>query len=146
MKKALELATEASDRGEVPVGALVVADGQLVAESGNRVEEELSALAHAEMLVLQDAAKKLRNWRLNGCTLYVTLEPCAMCASAIRLSRVSRVVYGAHDVRLGGFGTFIDLSSQSVFGPTPEITSGVLAEESAALLKGFFQKRREDKS
>ena len=144
MARALELAKEADQKGEVPVGALLVSENQIVAEGFNQVELTQSVSAHAEMLVLKEAAKKLANWRLEGCILYSTLEPCVMCASAIRMSRVSKVVYGAPDIRLGGFGSLVDLSPMTVFGKPPEVLSGVFAEESAELLKAFFRARRNE--
>ncbi|MCI5065474.1 nucleoside deaminase [bacterium] len=144
MREALSLAAEAASSGEVPVGALVVRSGEVIARGRNRVEERQSALAHAELLALEEASAVTGNWRLSDCTLYVSLEPCTMCASAIRLSRLSRVVYGAPDLRLGGFGSFLDLSSATLYGQPPEIVGGVLAEESARALRVFFQARRKE--
>ena len=142
MRRALELAVDAGVRGEVPVAAVLVQEDRIVAEGANEVEASFSALRHAEMICLEAAPKILKRWRLHDCTLFVTLEPCAMCAAALRYSRIGRIVYGAPDIRLGGLGSFTDLSTATVFGPPPLITSGVLADESAALLREFFQKRR----
>jgi tRNA(adenine34) deaminase len=142
MKEALRLAQEAAARGEVPVGAVLVRENQIIASHSNSVEADPSVTSHAELGVLRIGAEKCQNWRLSDCTLYVTLEPCIMCASAIRLSRVSRLVYGAPDLRLGGFGSYVDISKDTVFGPPPEIVSGVMQEESAYLLREFFRERR----
>lgn len=143
MKEALMLAQEAASRSEVPVGAVIVREGQIIARSSNTVEADPSVTSHAELQVLREAAKRCKNWRLTECTLYVTLEPCLMCASAIRLSRIPRIVYGAPDLRLGGFGSYRDISKDTVFGPLPEIVSGVLEDEAARLLREFFRERRE---
>jgi tRNA(adenine34) deaminase len=142
MQIALEMAKQAADIGEVPVGAVIVQGDKIIAKAYNRVESKPSATEHAELIAIRDASITLNKWRLLDCTLYVTLEPCVMCAAAIRLARIPRVVYGAPDIRMGGLGSLIDLKSQKVFGGIPEVVLGVMAEESAALLKNFFKTRR----
>lgn len=142
MHMALNLARQAGERGEVPVGAVIVRDNSIIAEGANLVETNFDASAHAELLAIRSASSTLANWRLEGCTLYVSLEPCPMCGMAIRLARLSRVVYGARDPRMGGHGSFLNLFTESSIGPLPHVLGGVLAEESSALLKEFFRKRR----
>ena len=141
MKKALELARQAAERGDVPVGAVVVRNGEIISEGFNRRVLCGSATAHAEVLAIEEACKKLGSWRLGGCTLYVTLEPCPMCAGAIINSRIDRVVFGAKDAKAGCFGTLINFNSYP-FNHKPKLTYGVCAEECAELLSEFFQKRR----
>lgn len=142
MQKALEKAEEAADRGEVPVGAIIVLEGRIIASEHNRVEELFDVSAHAEMLAIRSASKVLGNWRLLGATLYCTLEPCSLCASAMLLSRLSRVVYAAPDIRFGAAGSLIDLFKEP--HPCHHITpeKGPLGEASAELLRTFFQNRR----
>ena len=142
MDRALELAREAAEQGEVPVGALVVRDGVVLAEAHNLREQRQDPCAHAELLALQEAARRLGSWRLEGCTVVVTLEPCAMCAGAMVLARIERCVYGATDPRGGFLGTLGDLSSHPDLNHCFEVESGVRAEESAQLLKQFFRARR----
>lgn len=149
MLRCIELAKLAAQNGDVPVGAVVVrkfSDGEreceeIVGEGYNRREFDRSSLSHAEIIAIDEASKKLGGWRLVGCTLYVTLEPCAMCAGAVVNGRVERVVYGADDFRFGACGSCFDLFSQGL-NHTPEITRGVLKEECAALLKDFFKTLR----
>ena len=142
MRLALEQARAAELTGEVPVGAVVVQEGKLLAASANRTVRDQDPTAHAEILALREASRILGTWRLTGCTLYVTLEPCAMCAGAIVLARVSRVVFGAWDDKAGMGGSVGDLLRHSRLNHRPEVANGVLAEESAALLTNFFQARR----
>lgn len=144
MQEALALAKDALLKAEVPVAALLVKDGKIIASAHNLVESLQDATCHAELLCIQKAAKHLQNWRLVGCTLYSTLEPCIMCASAIMQARISRVVWGAPDKRLGGFGSFINVVENHPMH-TIEIGDQVLQEESAQLLRSFFQLRRENK-
>ncbi|MBI2743756.1 MAG: nucleoside deaminase [Chlamydiales bacterium] len=146
MKEALKEAEKAFEKGEVPVGAVLVHDGKIIARAHNEVESQRDASAHAEMLCIKRGAHYLKNWRLEGATLYSTLEPCAMCAGALLLSRIETLVWGAKDLRHGADGSFIDLLSRK--HPTHEIKvhSGVLQEESAALMRSFFQKRRKENS
>jgi len=144
MQQALELAREAFDSDEVPVGALCVLQGEVVGQGRNRVEERGDASAHAELLAIKQASERLNRWRLTDVTLYSTLEPCIMCAGAIRLSRISHVVYGALDHRMGGFGSCVDLSQNKSLGPLTLVTGGILEDQSAEMLKSFFRMRRVD--
>lgn len=141
MEQALLLANEAADEGEVPVGALVVKDGQLISTGRNRRETAHNALAHAEMEALNGACTVLGGWRLSGCTLYVTLEPCPMCAGAIINARVDRVVYGADDPKAGSCGSLTNLFAVA-YNHSPIVERGVLEEHCAAVLRDFFKKLR----
>ena len=141
MRLALELAREAAADGEVPVGALIVQKGEIIAAARNRREKGKSAILHAELEAIGIACEKLGGWRLPDCTLYVTLEPCPMCAGAIVNSRIPRIVFGAGDPRAGAFGSMLDLRNYPL-GHKPEITRGILQEECAALLRDFFKSRR----
>ena len=132
----------AAERGEVPVGAVVVRDGELLAAAGNRTLGDADPTAHAEVLALRAAAARRGEWRLDGCTLYVTLEPCAMCAGAIVLSRVSRVVFGAWDDKAGMAGSVGDLLRHPRLNHRPEVAGGVDEERCGALLTDFFAVRR----
>lgn len=142
MGRALKLAESAADLSEVPVGALMVFDGEIIAERHNRRELDADPLAHAEILAIQDAAASLRRWRLWGCTLVVTLEPCPMCAGAIVNARVDGVVFGARDPRAGAAGSVVDVLDHPNLNHRPWVSAGVLEEDSSALLKSFFRKRR----
>lgn len=142
MRLALEQARLAAVLGEVPVGAVMVRDGQVVAQGYNRRETDQSALAHAEILVIRDACHAVGSWRLTDCTLFVTLEPCSMCAGAIINARVGRVVYGARDARLGCCGSVANLFAMPL-DHRPLLTRDVLAEECGALLSEFFAALRE---
>ena len=143
MERALARARQARDTGEVPVGAVLVdAGGQILAEAGNAPIANHDPSAHAEMLVLRDAARKVRNYRLPGTTLYATLEPCPMCAGALVHARVERIVYAAADPRAGACGTVFDLARSDALNHRIEITSGVLEDEGSALLKSFFAEKR----
>ena len=142
MKRALELAEIAEKMGEVPVGAVVVKDGEIIAEGYNRRESDKNALAHAEVLAIDAACKKLGGWRLHMCDLYVTLEPCPMCAGAIVNSRIRRVVVGSKDSKAGAFGSLINFNFYPL-NHRPEVILGVCETESAALLRRFFEKLRE---
>ena len=142
MTKALELAEKAGAMGEIPVGAIVVdPDGNIIGEGYNLREHTNSPTAHAEILAIEQAAKHLGSWRLTGCTLYVTLEPCPMCAGAILNARIPRVVYGASDDKSGACGSVCDLFSMD-FNHHPAIEKGVREAESAALLTDFFRELR----
>ena len=141
MEEALALAREAADAGEVPVGCVIVRKGQIVGRGRNRREEGKSALAHAEIEAISQACANLGGWRLWECTLYVTLEPCPMCAGAIINARIPRVVYGASDAKCGAAGSVCSLFSMA-FNHHPEVESGILEEECAALLTEFFQMLR----
>ncbi len=142
MARALEQARLAALRSEVPVGAVLVREGRLIAEGHNRTVTDADPTAHAETVVLRAAARAQGDFRLEGCTLYVTLEPCAMCAGALVLARVPRVVYGAADPKAGMAGSLGDLLRDPRLNHRAELTAGVLADASAALLRGFFRARR----
>ena len=142
MRQALELASVAASAGEVPVGALVVLDGEIIAEAHNRRELDADPTAHAELLAIRAAAKRLGDWRLERCTVYVTLEPCAMCAGAMVLARVSRCVYGCRDPKGGFLGTLGDLSQFPGLNHRYEVTAGVEADASAEMLRSFFRRLR----
>jgi tRNA(adenine34) deaminase len=144
ISKSLELAKEAFERGEVPVGAILLDPlGQILSSASNRMEELKDPSGHAEMLVMRNASLKLQNWRLEECTLYVTLEPCPMCAGAILLSRVKRVVYAATDFRLGACGgSSWDILKENPIDRIIEVEKGVLEGHSVYLLKSFFKKLR----
>jgi tRNA(adenine34) deaminase len=138
MWKALQEARAAAEIGEVPIGAVVVCDGRVVAVGSNRREIDADPTAHAEMIAVRQAARVLGRWRLEGCTVYVTLEPCPMCAGALHAARVDRCVYGAVDPKAGALGTLYDIASDERLNHRYEVVAGVLADESAALLKEFF--------
>ena len=142
MRVALDAAREAALAGEVPVGAVVVRDGESLSVAANRTLREHDATAHAETLAVRDACAVTGSWRLTGCTLYVTLEPCAMCAGALVLARVDRVVFGAWDDKAGMAGSIGDLLRHPRLNHRPEVRGGVLAEESGSLLSEFFRARR----
>jgi tRNA(adenine34) deaminase len=144
MRRALELAREAAARGEVPVGAIVVRNGEIIAEGSNRREEDKDPTAHAELLAIRAAARALGGWRLTGTTLYVTLEPCAMCAGAIVLARVGRLVYGADDPKGGAVRTLYRLVEDERLNHRVQVTPGILAEECGKVLRDFFRRRREE--
>ncbi len=146
MREALKEAKKALDKDEVPVGAVLVVSGQVVARGHNEVELLQDATAHAEMICMTAGAAALENWRLSGATLYCTLEPCAMCAGAMLASRIQRLVWGAPDLRLGANGSWIDLFATKHPMHSIEITSGVLAAESAFMLKSFFEQTRKKKT
>ena len=142
MAHALELASAAERAGEVPVGAVIVRDGALLAEGHNRTVSDADPTAHAEVVSIRAAARVTGDWRLIGSTLYVTLEPCAMCAGAIVLARIPRVVFAAHDPKAGMGGSLDDLLRDPRLNHRCDVTSGVLAGESSSLLKAFFRARR----
>ena len=141
MRRAMELAREAESLDEVPVGALAVRDGRIIAEAYNTRESDKCATHHAEVLAIEAACRALGGWRLPGVTLYVTMEPCAMCAGAIINARIPRVVYGAPDLRFGAFGSLIDLAAVPL-NHTPEVVGGVLGEECASMLTEYFRGKR----
>ena len=142
MGLALDLAREAGAAGEVPVGALVVLEGEIVGRGRNQPIGLSDPTAHAEIMALRDAAAQLGNYRLPGCSLYVTLEPCAMCAGAIMHARVARVVFGARDPKTGVAGSVIDLFAEERLNHHAEIVGGVLEAECGAMLSAFFAARR----
>jgi len=142
MRDALEAARSAAGAGDVPVGALVVRDGVVIARAANRTLRDSDPTAHAEVLALRAASASLGRWRLDDCTLFVTLEPCAMCAGAIVLARVQRVVFGAWDDKAGMVGSVGDLLRHPRLNHRPEVVAGVLEDECGALLRAFFLERR----
>ena len=142
MREALAEAALARDAGEVPVGAIVVHGGDAIARASNRTVRDQDATAHAETLAIRAASAVLGRWRLDDCDLYVTLEPCAMCAGAIVLARVRRVVLGAWDDKAGMSGSVGDLLRHPQLNHQPQVAAGVLAEESGELLRAFFREKR----
>jgi tRNA(adenine34) deaminase len=142
MGEALTLARAAGARGEVPVGALVVRDGAVIGRGGNAPIRESDPTAHAEIAALREAARSLGNYRLPGCELYVTLEPCAMCAGAIVHARIARLVFGAHDPKTGACGSVVDLFAHPGLNHHATVTRGVCADACGALLSEFFAARR----
>jgi tRNA(adenine34) deaminase len=142
MRTALELAQSAAGHDDVPIGAVVTRGEEVLGAAGNERELRRDPTAHAEVLALRQASERLGGWRLPETTIYVTLEPCAMCAGAIALARVPRLVFGAPDPKGGAVGTVTDLFAEPVVNHRPEVESGLLAEESAALLSSFFTARR----
>ena len=142
MREALALARQAGVSGEVPVGAVVVKDGAVVGRGYNRPVASRDPTAHAEVMALRDAAERIGNYRLADCILYVTLEPCAMCAGAIMNARINRVVYGAADPKSGACGSVVDLFAENRLNYHATVVSGVMAEEATRLLQDFFSARR----
>jgi tRNA(adenine34) deaminase len=142
MRRALDEAKRAGERGEVPIGAVIVQEGEVISAAGNEREGTSDPTAHAEMLAMREAARTLGGWRIPEAVLYVTLEPCAMCAGAIVLARIPRVVYGAPDPKAGAAGSVLDILGERRLNHRPQVEAGLLAEESAALLESFFAARR----
>jgi len=140
MREAIKEAEAAALNDEVPVGAIMVRDGEIIARSKNSREGDKNPLSHAEIKAINDTCRALGGWRLTRCTLYVTLEPCPMCAGAIVNSRIERVVFGAYDDKAGAFGTMLNLTEYPLYKPTVE--GGALKEECASLLTEFFKKKR----
>ena len=142
MRRALAAAAAAATHGDVPIGAVIARDDEVIAEAGNERELRRDPTAHAEVLALREAAAALGGWRIPEATLYVTLEPCAMCAGAIVLARVPRVVYATADPKAGAAGSVLDVLGEPRLNHRPEVVAGVLAEDAAALLRAFFAERR----
>lgn len=142
MQIALSLAAEAGAKGEVPVGAIVVKDGAIVGRGSNAPISQHDPSAHAEIQAMRNAAKNLGNYRLVDCTLYVTLEPCAMCTGAIQHARIARLVFGASDPKTGACGSVINLMAEPKLNHHTEVTAGIMAEECGSLLSQFFASRR----
>jgi tRNA(adenine34) deaminase len=142
MRRALELAERAAGHGDVPIGAVVARGDEVLGAAGNEREHRKDPTAHAEVLALRQAAERLGGWRLLETTIFVTLEPCPMCAGAITLARVPRLVYGASDPKGGAVGSVIDLFAEPVVNHRPAVEAGLLASESSALLESFFSSRR----
>ncbi|MDO8960564.1 MAG: tRNA adenosine(34) deaminase TadA [Methylophilus sp.] len=145
MREAMMLAQQAAEQEEVPVGAIVVKDGVIIGRGSNAPIGAHDPTAHAEVLALRDAANTLGNYRLVDCTLYVTLEPCAMCAGAIQHARIARLVYGAKDPKTGACGSVVDLMSEPKLNHHTHVISNVLGDECGQLLSTFFKQRRLDK-
>jgi tRNA(adenine34) deaminase len=142
MQAALAEARVAGDSGEVPIGAVVVREGAIVARGQNRVLRDVDPTAHAEIVALRAAAAALGNYRLAGCTLYVTLEPCAMCAGAMIHARIDRLVFAAADPKAGACGSVLEVLNHPLLNHRMQVEQGILGEESAELLRGFFRERR----
>nr|WP_239481581.1 tRNA adenosine(34) deaminase TadA [Parasutterella secunda] len=142
MREALEFAREAAQAGEVPVGCVIVKDGQIIGVGRNRSIEDNDPSAHAEVIAIRQASQALENYRLTGCTLYVTLEPCAMCAGLIAHARLSRVVFGARDEKTGAYGGSFDLQAAARLNHRVQVDSGVCGKEAAQLLTDFFEEKR----
>jgi tRNA(adenine34) deaminase len=142
MGEALAEARDAASLGEIPVGAVVVYGGEIIGRGGNRRALEALPFAHAEMRAISEACRALKRWRLDGCVIYVTLEPCVMCAGAIVQTRVTRLVFGADDPKAGGCGSLYDITNDPRMYHRCEVRRGVMAGESAALLKDFFRAKR----
>ena len=143
MREAISLALAAEEIDEVPVGALAVKDGEIIARAYNTRESSKCATHHAELLAIEEACRVLGGWRLPGVTLYVTMEPCVMCAGAIINARVERVVFGTPDIRFGAFGSLIDVAALPL-NHTPEVVGGVLADETREILTQYFRKKRKN--
>ena len=146
MKEAIKEAKKAWEKDEVPIGAVIVKDGKVIARAHNLRESKQIATAHAEIIAIEKACKKIGSWRLNDCTLYVTLEPCAMCSGAMILSRVDRIVYGASDPKGGCVDSCIKMYEQQGFNHYPEVTSGILKDECSSMLTTFFKNKRNQKN
>ena len=142
MRRALRLAEQAAQHGDVPIGAVVARGDEVLGEAGNERELRRDPTAHAEVLALRQASERLGGWRLLDTAIYVTLEPCPMCAGAISLARVPRLVYGAADPKGGAVGGVVDLFAEPVVNHRPAVEAGLLADDSAALLESFFSERR----
>ena len=142
MREALTLAREAGVAGDVPVGAVIVRGGSVIARAANRTVRDQDPTGHAELLAIREASRAMGDWRLVGCTLFVTLEPCAMCAGGIVLARLDRVVFGAFDDKAGMAGSAGDLLRHPRLNHRPQVQAGVLAAETGAVLSEFFQSRR----
>lgn len=145
MNLALAEARKAYAIGEIPIGAVVVLDGEVIAAAHNRREDWGDGTAHAEMIVIQEACRKLRRWRLTGCTLYVTIEPCPMCAGALVMSRVDRLVYGSADSKAGAVESLFNVVRNPALNHQLEVRSGVLEDACAGIMREFFRERRNQK-
>lgn len=142
MELALQEAQQAAKQGEVPVGAVIVKDGQVIAQAHNMREQWLDATAHAEVIAIRDACEKLKKWRLTGCTLYVTVEPCPMCAGAIYNSRIDNVIFGCRDNRAGAVESLFNVLSHPLLNHHPQVIGGILEDRCAAAVQAFFADRR----
>ncbi len=142
MQEAIGYAQRAGEHSDVPIGAVVVRAGEVIGAAGNERELRRDPTAHAEILALREAAERLGGWRIDGATIYVTLEPCAMCAGAIVLARIERVVYGTPDPKAGAAGSVLDVLAEPALNHSPEVQGGVFAAECGELLSAFFSARR----
>ena len=142
MELALQEARQAAKQGEVPVGAVIVKDGQVIAKAHNMREQWLDATAHAEVIAIREACAKLQNWRLPGCTLYVTVEPCPMCAGAIYNSRIDTVIFGCRDSRAGAVESLFNVLSHPLLNHQPQVIGGILEDRCADAVRRFFANRR----
>ena len=145
MKLALEQAQIAEENGDVPIGAIIVFENQIIGKAYNQREQLQDPTAHAEIIALTQAAAFVESWRLHGCTMYVTLEPCPMCAGALVLARIDRLVYGCDDPKTGACGSLYDIVRDKRLNHRPVVTKGVLADECGQLLRSFFEKKRPEK-
>ena len=143
MQEALLLAKEAADCGEVPVGAVIVKDGEIIAKGRNMREQKQNALSHAEIEAINNACKKLGSWRLDGCEMYVTLEPCPMCAGAIINSRISTLIFGAYDAKMGSIDSVVNLCDYP-YNHKVEVYGGICEDECLKILKNFFERLRQE--
>ncbi len=146
MKLAIEQAKVAEENGDVPIGAVIIYKGQIIGKAYNQREQLKDPTAHAEIIALTQAAAYMRSWRLDGCTMYVTLEPCAMCAGALVLARIDRLVYGCDDPKAGAVRSLYNIVQDERLNHRVDVLSGVLADDCAELLREFFQKRRSENS
>jgi tRNA(adenine34) deaminase len=146
MRTAIEAARIAEDNGDIPIGAVIILENKIIAKAYNQREQLADPTAHAEIIALTQAAAALENWHLNGCTMYVTLEPCPMCAGALVLSRMDRLVYGCDDPKSGACGSLYNIVADGRLNHRLEVTSGVLAEQCREQLQNFFQQRRDEKT
>ena len=142
MKLALKEASKAKEIDEVPIGAVIVKDNEVIAKGHNLRETKKDPLGHAELVAIKKAAKKLGDWQLVGCDLYVTIEPCIMCSGAIIQSRIARVIYGADDIKGGGFGSSINVLDAKNINHTPEVIKGVMKDECSQIIKEYFKSKR----
>ncbi|WP_207204771.1 tRNA adenosine(34) deaminase TadA [Miniphocaeibacter massiliensis] len=145
MREALKEAKIAKDKNEIPIGCVIVKDNKIIARGHNLVETTKNPLKHAELIAIEEACKNMVSWRLHGCTMYVTLEPCAMCAGALVYSRIDRVVFGAYDNKRGFCGSVDNLGSRRELNHKFEVTSGVIEEECLIIIQEFFKELRETK-
>ncbi len=146
MAMALDQARVAANHGDVPVGAVIERGGEVLSAAGNERELRRDPTAHAEIIAIREAAAKLGGWRLAGCTMYVTIEPCPMCAGAIYQARMERLVYGARDEKAGAAGTLFDITGDERLNHRVRVIAGVMAGESAAVLKDFFERKRQGRT
>lgn len=145
MKEALKEAKKAYETDEVPIGCVIVKDGKIIARGHNLREKTNDTTAHAEIVAIRKATKKLKSWRLENCDIYVTIEPCSMCAGAIMWSKIKHVYYGAKDIKGGALGTSFNLFEVPNINHRPQVSGGILEEEAASLIKSFFKLKRENK-